>query len=204
MSIPLPLPSLALHGRLVDLEPLSHDHIPGLQDAVADGDLWSTWYTSVPRPEEMAAEIDRRLALREQGSMLPFTTIRRSDGLVLGMTTFMNIDPSVPRVEIGSTWNRASVHGTGTNPDSKLLLLAHAFEQLGVGRVALRCDHRNARSHAAIARLGARFEGTLRAFRPAADGTVADVDYFSVLSSEWPEVRSGLLDRLTSGASCPS
>ncbi|WP_152353467.1 GNAT family N-acetyltransferase [Brachybacterium subflavum] len=196
MPIPLPLPSLTLHGRLVDLEPLSHDHIPGLQGAVADGDLWSTRYTPIPRPEEMAAEIDRRLALREQGSMLPFTTIRRSDGLVLGMTTFMNIDPSVPRVEIGSTWNRASVHGTGTNPDSKLLLLAHAFEQWEVEAVRFRTHRANQQSRAAIERLGAELEGILRADSRDSAGIVRDTAQYSLLARDWPMVRATLEHRL--------
>lgn len=196
MSIPLPLPTLTLHGRLVDLVPLSHDHLAGLQDAVADGELWSTWYTPIPRPEDMAEEIDRRLALREEGTMLPFTTIRRADGLVLGMTTFMNIDPTVPRVEIGSTWNRASVHGTGTNPDSKLLLFAQAFEQWEVEAVRFRTHRANQQSRAAIERLGAELEGILRADSRDRFGIVRDTAQFSVLARDWPMVRATLEHRV--------
>lgn len=196
MSIPLPLPTLTLHGRLVDLVPLSHDHLAGLQDAVADGELWSTWYTPIPRPEDMAEEIDRRLALREEGTMLPFTTIRRADGLVLGMTTFMNIDPTVPRVEIGSTWNRASVHGTGTNPDSKALLFAHAFEQWEVEAVRFRTHRANQQSRAAIERLGAELEGILRADSRDGFGIVRDTAQFSVLARDWPMVRATLEHRV--------
>ena len=110
------LEPVTLPGRLVTLEPLSLDHREGLADAARDGELWNLWYTSVPRPEGMAAEIERRLALREVGSMLPFATRRVSDGRIIGMTTYMNADAANRRLEIGSTWNAASAQGTGTNP----------------------------------------------------------------------------------------
>ena len=93
-----------------------------------DGELWRLWYTSVPAPEEMAAEIDRRLGLMAKGSMLPFTVIDRPRGRVVGMTTYMNIDPAGPRVEIGSTWYARGVQRSGLNTEAKLLLLAHAFD----------------------------------------------------------------------------
>src|SRR5579859_3105002 len=114
-------------GRLVSLEPLSTEHRDGLEQAVLDGELWNLWYTSVPRPEGMAAEIERRLELHARGSMLPFATRRVADGRLIGMTTYMNMDVANRRVEIGSTWNAAGAHGTGTNAESKLLLLRHAF-----------------------------------------------------------------------------
>ena len=117
---------ITLTGRFVVLEPLRPDHHDGLVEAARDGELWRLWYTSVPAPEQMAAEIDRRLALQHSGSMLPFTTrlidpATGGPGRVIGMTTYMNIDAATPRVEIGSTWNAASTHGSGSNPDSKLL-----------------------------------------------------------------------------------
>jgi RimJ/RimL family protein N-acetyltransferase len=115
------LEPLTLTGRYVTLEPLSQEHHDGLVEAARDGELWRLWYTSVPAPEEMAPEIERRLALQEQGSMLPFTTrlidpATGGPGRIIGMTTYMNVDAGTPRVEIGSTWNAASVQGTGTNP----------------------------------------------------------------------------------------
>lgn len=196
MAIPLPLPPLDLHGHVVDLEPLSPDHLRPLQEAATDGALWTLWYTTVPRPEDMAAEIDRRLALREEGTMLPLTSIRRDTGQVLGMTTFMNIDPSVPRVEIGSTWNRASAHGSGTNPDSKLLLLAHAFDQWQVEAVRFRTHRANQQSRAAIERLGAELEGILRADSRDQFGIVRDTAQYSLLARDWPMARAMLEHRL--------
>ena len=156
---------VTLHGKYVTLEPLSRDHEAGLVEAVHDGELWNLWYTSVPRPEAMAAEIDRRLALQEAGSMLPFTAVSNATGEVLGMTSFMNIDHALPRLEIGSTWNRRSAHGTGTNADSKYLLLRHAFETVGCVAVEFRTNWLNHQSREAIARLGAKQDGVLRSLR---------------------------------------
>ncbi|MCK6096154.1 GNAT family N-acetyltransferase [Micrococcus sp. EYE_162] len=182
---------VTLTGRLVRLEPLSHDHHDELVEAVQDGRQWELWYTAVPTPEGMAAEIDRRLALQEAGSMVPFATRRLSDGQVIGMTTFMNIDRSVPRVEVGSTWNAASASGTGTNADAKLLLLGHAFEVWGVAAVEFRTDWMNMQSRAAIERLGAKRDGVLRQ-QAQRNGYVRDTVVYSVVAAEWPAVRKGL------------
>lgn len=202
------LEPLTLTGRYVTLEPLSREHHDGLVDAARDGELWRLWYTSVPAPEEMAAEIGRRLDLQEQGSMLPFTT-RLIDpgtgapGRIIGMTTYMNIDAGTPRVEIGSTWNAASVQGTGTNPDSKLLLLRHAFETLGCPAVEFRTHWLNHQSREAIARLGAKQDGVLRNHRRMPDGSLRDTVVFSIVDSEWPAVRAGLQHRLVRRESRP-
>ncbi|MDQ4492013.1 GNAT family protein [Sinomonas sp. ASV486] len=181
-----------LRGRLVTLEPLSSDHCEALEDAVRDGDLWNLWYTSVPRPEDMAAEIDRRLALQSAGSMLPFATRRVSDGRIIGMTTYMNVDAVNRRVEIGSTWNALSAQGTGTNPESKLLLLRHAFETLGCIAVEFRTHWMNRQSRAAIERLGAKQDGVLRSHQLMPDGSLRDTVVYSIVASEWPMVRNGL------------
>jgi RimJ/RimL family protein N-acetyltransferase len=196
MSITLPLRPITLSGKLVRLEPLSHDHHDALVAAAADGEMWDRWYTSVPRPEGMRAEIDRRLALQEQGVMQPFTTIRVADDEVLGMTTFMDIVPAVPRVEIGSTWNRESAHGTGTNPESKLLLMTHAFEVWQVEAVRYRTHKMNLQSRAAIERLGAELEGLLRADSIDARGVVRDTAQYSVVARIWPMVKANLEHRL--------
>lgn len=190
------LEPVTLTGRLVTLEPLSHDHRAELEDAVRDGELWKLWYTSVPRPEGMAAEIDRRLALQQAGSMLPFVTRRAFDGRVIGMTTYMNVDAPNRRVEIGSTWNAASAHGTGTNAESKLLLLAHAFEVLGCIAVEFRTHWMNRQSRAAIERLGAKQDGVLRSHQLMPDGSLRDTVVYSIIASEWPMVRNGLELRL--------
>ena len=192
---------ITLTGQYVVLEPLSHAHHDGLAEAARDGELWELWYTSVPTPEGMAAEIDRRLGLQEQGSMLPFTTrlidpATGGPGRVIGMTTYMNIDAATPRVEIGSTWNAASSHGSGSNPDSKLLLLRHAFETLGCPAVEFRTHWLNHQSREAIARLGAKQDGVLRNHTRTADGTLRDTVVFSILEHEWPMVRAGLQFRL--------
>ena len=190
-----------LTGKHVVLEPLSQAHHDGLVDAVRDGELWKLWYTGVPAPEGMAAEIDRRLTLQEQGSMLPFATrlidpATGDPGAVIGMTTYMNIDADTPRVEIGSTWNAASTHGSGTNPDSKLLLLRHAFETLGCPAVEFRTHWLNHQSRDAISRLGAKQDGVLRSHSRSSDGALRDTVVFSILEHEWPMVRNGLEARL--------
>jgi RimJ/RimL family protein N-acetyltransferase len=192
---------ITLTGQHVVLEPLSRAHHDGLVEAARDGELWKLWYTSVPTPEGMAAEIDRRLGLQEQGSMLPFTTrlidpATGGPGRVIGMTTYMNIDAATPRVEIGSTWNAASSHGSGSNPDSKLQLLRHAFETLGCPAVEFRTHWLNHQSREAIARLGAKQDGVLRNHSRTADGTLRDTVVFSILEHEWPMVRRGLEFRL--------
>lgn len=192
---------VTLSGRYVVLEPLSLDHHDGLVAAAYDGELWNLWYTSVPQPAEMRAEIERRLSLQESGKMLPFTTrlkdpVTGEPGRIIGMTTYMNIDACVPRVEIGSTWNAASVQGTGTNPDSKRLLLGHAFEALGCVAVEFRTHWMNIQSREAIARLGAKQDGILRAHTRMVDGSLRDTVVFSVLAAEWPQVRNGLDYRL--------
>ncbi|MFJ4209660.1 GNAT family N-acetyltransferase [Paenarthrobacter sp. NPDC089675] len=188
---------ITLTGKFVTLEPLAPEHHDGLVDAARDGDLWKLWYTSVPTPKGMAAEIERRLGLQEAGSMLPFATRLNSTGKLIGMTTYMNIDADTPRVEIGSTWNAASSHGTGTNPDSKLLLLRHAFETLGCPAVEFRTHWLNHQSREAIARLGAKQDGVLRNHSRTKDGVLRDTVVFSILEHEWPAVRNGLEYRLS-------
>ncbi|MET3921998.1 GNAT family protein [Arthrobacter sp. UYEF20] len=195
------LEPITLTGRHVVLEPLSQDHHDGLVDAARDGELWHLWYTSVPAPDGMAAEISRRLALQDAGSMLPFTTrlidpATGGPGKVIGMTSYMNIDAATPRAEIGSTWNAASVHGSGSNPDSKLLLLRHAFETLGCPAVEFRTHWLNHQSREAIARLGAKQDGVLRSHTRSADGALRDTVVFSILEHEWPMVRNALESRL--------
>ncbi|MCW2289215.1 RimJ/RimL family protein N-acetyltransferase [Leucobacter luti] len=191
-----------LSGRLVVLEALAPEHHDGLVDAVRDGELWSLWYTIVPRPEQMSAEIRRRLEQQELGTMIPFTARMAETGRIIGMTTYMNIEAETPRVEIGSTWNAASAQGSGTNPESKLLLLQHAFEVWDCTAVEFRTDFHNHQSRAAIARLGAKQDGVLRAHRRAA-GYLRDTVVFSVTQAEWPGVRRGLEHRIARHLAVP-
>ena len=183
---------VTLTGRHVELVPLSAAHRDGLVDAVRDGELWRLWYTSVPTPEGMAAEIERRLALQEAGAMLPFTVLDAPGGRVAGMTTYMNIDAAGPRVEIGSTWYARRVQRTPLNTDAKLLLLAHAFDALGCLAVELRTHAFNGQSRRAIERLGAKLDGILRAHQRAKDGTLRDTCVYSIVAADWPAVRSHL------------
>jgi len=187
---------ITLTGNIVTLEPLSVDHLNGLIAAAQDGELWNLWYTSVPRPENMGADIDRRLGLQAAGSMLPFTARRTADGRIIGMTTFLNADAVNRRVEIGSTWNASSAQRTGTNAESKLLLLSHAFETLDCIAVEFRTHWMNHQSRAAISRLGAKQDGVLRSHVRSSDGTLRDTVVFSIIAVEWPAVRSELRRRL--------
>ncbi len=125
---------VTLRGRLVRLEPLSREHLDGLIEATEDGRMWERWYTSVADPDGMAAAVEKWLTWQDEGFMLPFVTVRQAGDVVLGMTTFYDPQWDVPRVSVGHTWNRASTHGTGTNAESKLLLMTHAFEELGCRR----------------------------------------------------------------------
>jgi len=190
------LSPVTLTGNRVTLEPLGHEHHDDLVDAVRDGRLWELWYTSVPTPEGMAAEIDARLAQQAAGTMLPFAMRRNDTGRMVGMTTYMNIEAAVPRLEIGSTWTAASAQRTGLNAEAKLLLLGHAFDVLGCLAVEFRTHWHNHQSRTAIARLGAKQDGVLRNHRRMPDGSLRDTVVFSILDSEWPAVRNGLRYRL--------
>jgi N-acetyltransferase len=188
---------IALEGRLVSLVPLSHAHERELTEAVRDGELWKLWYTTVPAPETLGAEIDRRLELWKKGSMLPFAVIERSSGQAVGMTTFMNIDEKNRRVEIGSTWYRKRVQRSGVNTECKLLLLTYAFETLACLAVEFRTHFFNRQSRSGIERLGAKLDGILRQHMIGADGTLRDTCVYSILDREWPTVRAHLTYQLS-------
>jgi N-acetyltransferase len=189
------LDPVTLTGSVVTLAPLRREDAGALATAASDGRLWELWYTSVPTPDGMRAEIDRRLAEQAAGTMLPFT-VRRAGGPIVGMTTYMDVDMETPRLEIGSTWTARSAQRTGVNTESKLLLLTHAFDVLGCVAVEFRTHWHNQQSRAAIAALGAKQDGVLRNHRWAGDGTLRDTVVFSIIESEWPAVRSGLRHRL--------
>ncbi|MGY1552172.1 GNAT family N-acetyltransferase [Microbacterium sp. A588] len=187
---------LTLTGSLVELRPLDRAHHDGLVDAVREDDLWQTaWYTSVPSPDGVAAEIERRLGLSEKGEMVPFTAFDAA-GRVIGMTTYYDMAADVPRLHIGYTWNRPSAHGSGTNAESKLLLLTHAFETLGVFRAGFTTQWVNFQSRAAIERLGAKQDGVMRAISRYRNGALRDSVEFSILEPEWPAVKANLEARL--------
>jgi RimJ/RimL family protein N-acetyltransferase len=166
-------------------------------DAVKDGELWNLWFTFIPTPERMAAEIERRLTLQTQGSMQAFTVIDPRTGRAVGMTTYMNIDATNRRLEIGSTWYRRSVQRTPLNTECKRLLLAHAFETLDCIAVEFRTHWFNHASRAGIERLGAKLDGVLRSHQIASNGSLRDTCVYSITAAEWPAVRAHLDHQLT-------
>jgi len=182
---------VALRGPHAALVPLQPDHADALASAVRDGQLWQLWYTLVPPPERMAAEIDRRLGLQAAGSMLPFTVLDAA-GTPVGMTTYMNIDAVHRRVEIGSTWLAARTQRTPLNTQCKRLLLAHAFEALDCIAVEFRTHRLNVQSRRAIERLGAQLDGMLRAHQRSPDGSLRDTAVYSITAAEWPTIRQHL------------
>lgn len=182
---------LSLRGTHASLVPLEIGHAEALTEAVRDGELWRLWYTAVPSPEGMVAEIERRLGLQAKGSMLPFTVLD-ADGVPSGMTTYMNIDAVNRRVEIGSTWYTARVQRSPLNTECKLMLLRHAFEGLGCIAVEFRTHFFNHQSRRGIERLGAKLDGVLRNHQRAANGTLRDTCVYSIVQSEWPTVEAHL------------
>ncbi len=182
---------VTLSGKHATLVPLSQAHHDDLVAAVKDGDLWNLWYTFIPTPDKMKAEIARRLDLLNKGSMLPFAVLDES-GQAVGMTTYMNIDAKNRRVEIGSTWYRKRVQRSSLNTDCKLMLLTHAFETLNCVAVEFRTSYFNYQSRKAIERLGAKPDGILRQHTVMANGTVRDTCVFSIIASEWPSVKAHL------------
>ena len=202
---------VTLEGRFVRLEPLTQAHARPLL-AAASGSRETYGLTLVPgSAAETAAYIETALAEQRATRSLPFATVDRASGRVIGSTRFLNIEfwtwpagnrhqrgPERPDVvEIGATWLAASAQRTPINTEAKLLMLTHAFHHWRVHRVSLMTDARNQRSRQAILRLGARFDGVLRAARPASDGAIRDTAAFSILEEEWPAVRANLEARLT-------
>ena len=193
------LEPISLQGAHARLDPLSSDHLDGLTEAVKDGELWKLWYTSIPRPEDMARDIDRRLALQAAGAMLPFTVFD-AEGKIAGMTTYMNVDAVNRRVEIGSTWYVKRVQRSAVNTQCKLLLLTHAFEGLDCIAVEFRTHFFNHASRRGIERLGAKQDGILRSHQVAPNGTLRDTVVYSIIAAEWPTVKAHLTYQLNEKA----
>lgn len=189
--------AVALENRWVRLEPLWAGHADDLARA-AEG-LAHAWYTSVPAPDAMAADVAQRLAWHDAGTMNPWAVRRLDTDEVVGTTTFCNIDQPNRHVEIGHTWVGVGAQRTAVNSAAKLLLLGHAFDACDAIAVEFRTHWHNRQSRAAIARLGAKQDGVLRNHRLGPDGTLRDTVVFSILPAEWPAVRLGLEERLARG-----
>ncbi|MDP2743216.1 MAG: GNAT family protein [Hydrogenophaga sp.] len=180
----------------VRLEPLSLEHEEGLRAAAADGALWKLRITSVPEPQDTRAYIENALQMRADGNRFAFTVLDDATGEVLGSTSFHDILPAVKRVEIGWTWYRKSVQRSHVNTTCKLLMMGHAFDQLGCNVVGWRTDNYNFASQRAIERLGARKDGVIRGHALRRDGTIRDTVMYSMRAGEWPESRAQLLSLL--------
>jgi RimJ/RimL family protein N-acetyltransferase len=185
-----------LEGHGVRLEPLVPEHEKGLTAAVIDGRLWELWFTAVPEPEQVAAYIKTALDGQKAGHMLPWAVRELESGTIVGSTRYHDILPHVDRVEIGYTWYAKSWQRSHVNTACKLLLFAHAFETVGCEVVGLRTDNFNFASQRAIERLGAKKDGVIRHHHARRDGSVRDSVMYSVLASEWPDVKRHLTLRL--------
>jgi len=191
----MPTP-VTLEDAYVALEPLGPEHVPGLEAAAADGELWQLWFTSVPAPGQMAAYVDKALDGWREGRMLPFAVREKSTGELVGSTRYYDIVSDPPRVAIGYTWYARRWQKSHLNTACKRLLLAHAFDTLGCVAVLLHTDHRNLDSQRAIERLGAHRDGVLRADRRRPDGSLRDTVCYSILDREWGDVSRWLELRL--------
>jgi RimJ/RimL family protein N-acetyltransferase len=193
MKEPRPV-TLEQHG--VRLQPLAREHRDGIASAAADGELWKLWFTSVPEPEQSDTYIAQALAGEEAGHMLPFVVRELSSGAIVGSTRYHDIIKASDRVEIGYTWYARRWQKSHVNTACKLMLLGHAFDQLGCKVVGLRTDNFNFASQRAIEALGAKKDGVIRHHQPRRDGTIRDTVMYSILASEWPDVRRHLEMRL--------
>jgi N-acetyltransferase len=187
---------LTLEGHGVRLEPLAGEHHDALIAAATDGRLWELWFTSVPEPGKVRSYIAEAIAGRDAGHMQPWAVRELTTEAVIGSTRFHDIVPAVDRVEIGYTWYAKSWQRTHVNTACKLLLLSHAFDAVGCKVVGLRTDNFNFASQRAIEALGAKMDGVIRHYGARRDGTARDTVMYSILATEWPDVRRHLELRL--------
>ncbi len=181
--------------RWVSLEPLSASHVPEIADAAADGELGALWFTSAPGPQDAAGWVRRMADLRAADGGVAFA-VRGLDGPLVGSSSYLNVDAGNRRLEIGHTWYTAAARRTGVNTETKLLMLGHAFDQLGCVAVEFRTHFFNFASRKAIERLGAKLDGILRSHQVLPDGSRRDTVVYSILDIEWPAVRAHLEHRL--------
>jgi N-acetyltransferase len=190
------LSPVTLETRGIRLEPLTEQHHDALVAAASDGKLWELWFTVIPPPDGMRTYIADALANQKNGSMLPWVVRELSSGTVIGATRYHDVQPTMDRVEIGYTWYSQSRWRSQVNTTCKLMLLQHAFDTVGCQVVGLRTDNFNFRSQRAIEGIGAKRDGVIRHFGVRKDGSVRDTVMYSILASEWPDVRRHLELRL--------
>ncbi len=190
------LSPVRLEARGIRLEPLTPAHGDALAVAASDGRLWELWFTSVPEPAQVAQYISDALDGQKAGHMVPWVVRELGTDSIIGTTRYHDIVPKIDRVEIGYTWYAKRWQRTHVNTVCKSLLLTHAFETLGCQVVGLRTDNFNYASQKAIAALGARLDGVLRHHFARRDGSVRDSVMYSILATEWPDVKRHLSLRL--------
>jgi len=190
-----PIP-VVLERSGIRLEPLSEEHLPGIEQTAADGELWNLWFTGVPGPGQVRRWYEHAMSGLREGTRLPWVVRELSTGQIVGSTSYHDIVPAVDRVEIGYTFYAQSRQRTSVNTTCKLMLLSHAFDTLGCKVVGLRTDNFNFRSQRAIEALGAKKDGVIRHHQPRKDGSVRDTVIYSILAGEWPDVRRHLELRL--------
>lgn len=181
-----------LTGKTVELRPLQYEHAAQLVEAAADGELWNLKVTVVPDRDTIDQYIERALTGRQTGTVMPFVIVRRDTGQVVGTTRFWKIDRDHRKMEIGSTWLAASAQRTGINTEAKYLLLTYAFETMMAVRVQFTTDEGNEKSRAAILGIGAKQEGIVRNERIMPDGRKRNSVRFSIIDTEWPDVKAML------------
>ena len=181
-----------LEGQKVRLAPLEKAHRGNLLKAVADGELWNIWYTSIPSEATVDAYLETAFQEQADGKSLPFAVVNKADGEIIGTTRYCNIDAANRRLEIGHTWYAGSFQRTGVNTECKYLLLRHAFENLDTIAVEFRTNWFNYRSRNAILRLGAKLDGILRNHKIDQHGLLRDTVVFSIIQSEWKTVKKSL------------
>ena len=195
---------VVLEGSVVRLEPLSHDHLPGLISVGLDADIWRWMPVAIQSPIDMRAYVDAALAGLDSGREMPFATIEVASGRVIGGTRYLNIEPAHRRLEIGYTWLAPAWQRTAANTEQKLLMIGHAFNHLGALRVEFKTDSLNEKSRAALLGIGATEEGTMRNHMITQGGRRRHSVYFSVVEEDWPHVRQHLEARLARLSGSPA
>ena len=185
-----------LEGASLRLEPLSETHLPGLVEIAFDERIWRYMLLSVKTPDDLRCWLGSALQAKAAGSTMPWATVLKAENRVIGSTRFLDLDMKHRTVEIGHTWLVPDYHGTGLNPEAKLLQLTYAFEELRMNRVALKTHHQNLQSQAAMRKMGAIEEGTFRNHYVMPDGSLRHSVWFSIIREEWPQVKSRLEERL--------
>ncbi len=195
-GLPMLIQPVTLEGRNVRLEPLSLAHLAALGEAGLNDEIWRWMPQQVHSAEAMRGWIEEALKAQEQGGTLPFATVEKRSGRAIGSTRYLNIDCANRRVEIGATWLGLAWQRTAANTEAKYLMLRHAFETLGCIRVEFKTDSLNDRSRAALLRIGAKEEGTLRNHMIVSTGRFRHSVYYSIVDSEWGEVKRRLEQKL--------